>query len=165
MCKLKTAGFTLMEMVISLFVMIACFFVLRLGVTLIQDGQKTIQGVDDAVLVAQAFLQLDHYIQKSEFVSIESNNNLPSLVLYHQNKDQTMGTRQVKLQRVDGVAEDYRLVLQNFLGQGYMPLFEHLSGATMVRNAPYIDLQVRYRNHWYAHRFYCPQEKVKLNET
>lgn len=160
MFKIKRGGFTLMEMIISLFLFGLVFFMFDLAATLVKDTQKVVAVTENNQRVDQVFLQLDHYIQRSAFIDITHENGPYRLVLYHVKAKAQGETRSIALKQING---QKNLVLQNYLSQGYAPLLEDIEHVRFKREKPYIDMELTIHQHHYRHRFYCPNDKVSQN--
>lgn len=160
MFKVKRGGFTLMEMIISLFLFGLVFFMFDLAAILVKDTKQVVAVTENNQQVNQVFLQLDHYIQRSAFIDITQENGPYRLVLYHFKEDMNGETRSVALKYTNGRKN---LVLQNYLSQGYAPLLEDIEQVRFTRQKPYIDMELTIHQHKYRHRFYCPKDKELQN--
>lgn len=158
MFKIKHSGFTLVETAISLFVFTLIIFVFGLSSTLIKHQQQLTTVVSKNQNIEHAFLQLDHYLQRSAYVQITRENGPYRLVLWHINSKEKAETKAL-------VFTNQSILLTDHLQKGRAPLIEGVEQVQFNRVGSYIEITLKSSGKTYTHRFFCPANKGIKYET
>ncbi|MCD2256310.1 hypothetical protein FHQ08_06205 [Lactobacillus sp. CC-MHH1034] len=165
MCS-KQAAFTLVEMVLSLFVLCCCVILIQTTLLAKHHMEIATLSTQESWRVRLACIQLDHYLERCEFVSINLVNEQlntkyksQELRIWHHDKNTGVGElREVAPYYPKNSNGKLTILLQNFESKGYMPLLENCRQMRFEYHQPYILMRIRMASGQdYQYQLFCPK--------